>query len=157
MGNELIRLLDMKKSKVVGNEKISKEPHKLNVIEDLIINLDEKEYNIFTILKSNKILKIKSWEDFGQNEVKLIVDYEKKLLKTKTKPSYSTFKNLIYSLIYYGQLNVDQGNDNRINNEYNIHVALEYCNRWLQNYSDDDHFDAFFFYSYLSISSRFAR
>jgi hypothetical protein len=146
MGNELIRLLEMKKSKEVRNEpEISKKPDKLNVINELLSNLGEKEYNIFTILKSNKKFKIKSWEDFRPDELKSIVDYGIKLLETKPKPSYSTFKNLIYSLVYYGQLNDDQGNDNRINDKYNIHVALEYCNRWLQNYSDENHFDAFYF------------
>ena len=77
--------------------------------------------------------------------VKQIVDYGKKLLETKIKPSYSTFKNLIYSLIYYGQLNVEEDNENQSNDLYNIYTALEYCKRWMQNYSDDEYFDAFFF------------
>ena len=142
MGNALIRLLEMKSSKDLENKRIGvnnlSDETRFKLIKELIDSVRGYEYNVFIIIKSHKSLKIKSWEDLKANELKLIVDYMKEIVETKDKPLYSSFQNLIYSLIFYGQVNVDQDND-----KYNIYTGLEYCKRWRSNYNDK--FDAFFF------------
>ena len=149
MGNILINLLEMKSAVSINISNFNMEPgleetdkfkERYLKVEKLIKNLSNSqlEYNILIMLKSIKSsVKINNWEDLKTEELKIVADYLKEMIEIKDKPFHSTFHNLIYAMIYYAQ------NISNIGSEYNISVALGYCNVWRKNYPQS--FNAYFF------------
>jgi hypothetical protein len=147
LGNILIRLLEMKSSEnlVYTNDQGVKtsfltEEGRLSVIKKVIKLIENLEYNIYQILKSHRSMEIESWHDFKSEELKLIVSYLKKAFENSTRPLYTTFLNLVNSMIFYGQICPDAELDT-----INPEVARKYCEQYRTSANDELHFNVAFY------------
>ena len=82
------------------------------------------------MIKSFGNNKIKDWDQLESNELEIIIDYLKHVIKFKKIPLHSTYQNLIYALIFYGQ------KTDKVEKERDINANLGYCEDWKNKYSD---------------------